>query len=235
MFWADIGQAAKAARNSAKLRKPCPAKKPRERQRVEPDGRAATAPPGCRRRAGLTIGPRGVTRTRSVTGRAALDGDDLLDDPAGDEGVALLDARAVGADLLEEQVGVVHQAGRQPPGGVAVVPREDDRAADEARPGDGSRRACAGGRDTSAAGRPASRCGSLARSGRPVAVREPGDDPVVRAAAEADPGEERREVRPQPDRPPRRPVADRRGDGVPGGVGRVERLQGLGAVGGAEP
>src|SRR5438128_2493429 len=67
-------------------------------------------------------------------GVAALDADDLVAHLTRDVVAPLADAAAVRPDVLDEQVGVVHEAGGQAPGGPAVVPGQHDRAADEGRP-----------------------------------------------------------------------------------------------------
>ena len=111
-----------------------------------------------------------------------FDADALFPDVARHEPFAVEHRDAVRAEALHEQVRVVGVAGRHRPGAVRVVTDADHGLRDEEQ---APVIAHAGVRTCTryqGAGRVGERCGSLAISGLPLAVREAGDRPVVRRA-----------------------------------------------------
>ena len=155
------------------------------------------------------IGPRAVESTSSVTGSAPLHPDHLAAHVARQPAVALavLPRVAVAAQLFEEQVGVVGQAGGDAPGGEAVVPARDRRRADERRPGDRPVRRADG--DEVPRGRELGGEVRVVAQDRPAGGRaRRGDDPVVRPAAAGEDFEEGVQVFESRRRDPGRPGAE---------------------------
>ena len=160
---------------------------------------------------------------------AALDGNDLVAHLAGHEAVALPHAAAVGADLLDKQIGIVDQARRQSPGAEAVVAGQHVRAAEKSRAGGlPFRRADVGEIPVARQTRIEVRIVGDERPARGGAAR--GDGPVVRAAAAAHQSRERGDILREPIEHRPGGLQRRRRGRQPVGIGRIERRQRFGAV-----
>ena len=159
----------------------------------------------------------------------ALDLDDLAAALAGDEGVALAHAGAVGADLLDEEVGRVDERRRDAPGGEAVVAGADRRPTDQRGAGDGPT-GCADLGQVPVRRQRRLEVGVVGEERPARRGARAGDGPVVRAAVDAGEGREGGTVRRKAVDGGAGEVAGRGGDGVVVGIIEVEGGERLGAV-----
>ncbi len=208
---------------------------------LEQGAQGAGHQPGGRHRQVPHLSEEGGTYQRAAVGDQHLDHlglpaahlDHLGAHLTGDEAIAAPHAGAVGADLLYEEVGVVDQSGRHPPGEVAVVGGGHRRGAGERGAG---QRPLRGGdvEQVPVRGEHGGQVRVVGQHRAPGTGARRGDGPVVGGAPQADGRGQEGGVVGQPvGGPPGRlagPVAGR----LPLRVGRVEGGQSLGAVEGED-
>ncbi len=160
----------------------------REPARARATSRPATAPCRCASRSGVTTGPRAVTMTSRASGSPPRT---AIRSPIRVSGSGPCGPRAVSSSSeisSQNRSAESVQAGGDAPGDVAVVAARERRAIRRTTRRRLPSPASAGEPGTTAEGRPAARCGSFARIGPPVLVRDDATAQAFERAGAADGG-----------------------------------------------